>query len=160
MGRAAVARALLVWGAVGALAALASLAGCSRSCGAEPPPSAGAHDAEPRPPSPSGPGASEQSVMVAAPVAPGGLDRVHAAEGALREAIAHADVGRFDGDEVTPDGHEVTLYAYGPDADLLWAAMAPVLAREPSMRGAAVTIRYGIWHEGMRETHLVVGGDR
>jgi hypothetical protein len=96
--------------------------------------------------------------MVAAHTGSGGLDGVHAVEGALREAIARAGVGRFDGDEVTPDGHDVTLYAYGPDADRLWAAMAPVLEGEPSMRGAAVTIRYGIWHEGMRESHLVVGG--
>jgi hypothetical protein len=152
----AVGRALALLALVG----LAALAGCSRSCGAEPAPSAGAHDAEPRPPSPSGPGASEQSVMVAAPLASGGLDRVHAVEGSLREAIARAGAGRFDGDEVTPGGQEVTLYAYGPDADRLWAAMAPVLEHEPSMRGAAVTIRYGIWHEGMRETHAVVGGDR
>jgi hypothetical protein len=41
------------------------------------------------------------------------------------ETIEQADVGEFDGNEY--GGGEVVPYAYGPDADTLFAVMAPIL---------------------------------
>jgi hypothetical protein len=49
-------------------------------------------------------------------------------------------VGEFDGNEF--GGGRVTLYAYGPDADALFAVMARFL-REHPLRPASVTLRYG-----------------
>lgn len=65
---------------------------------------------------------------------------VRGAERALRDAIEAAGVGEFDGDEV--GGGEAVLYAYGPDADALFAVMAPVL-RDVPLRPAQVSLRYG-----------------
>lgn len=59
---------------------------------------------------------------------------------ALREAIEAAGVGEFEGHELT--GDEAVLSAYGPDADALFAAMAPVLRSLP-LRPAYVSLRYG-----------------
>jgi hypothetical protein len=58
----------------------------------------------------------------------------------LIEAIGAARAGEFDGNEFGPG--EVTLYAYGPDADRLYAAMEPVLRAFPP-RPAHVLLRYG-----------------
>ncbi|MGW4508303.1 hypothetical protein ACWENO_27060 [Streptomyces sp. NPDC004436] len=58
----------------------------------------------------------------------------------LAEAIEQAGVGEFDGNEY--GGGEVVLYAYGPDADALFAVMAPLLDDLP-FRPAYVVLRHG-----------------
>ncbi|MET0132706.1 MAG: hypothetical protein ABW215_03845 [Kibdelosporangium sp.] len=58
----------------------------------------------------------------------------------LREAIEEAGVGEFDGNEF--GGGKVVLYAYGPDADALFAVVEPILRSFPP-RPADVRLRYG-----------------
>lgn len=65
---------------------------------------------------------------------------VRAAQDVLREEIQRVDAGEFDGNEF--GGGEVVLYAYGPDADVLFAVMAPTLRSLP-FRPAQVVLRYG-----------------
>ncbi|HEY8090618.1 MAG TPA: hypothetical protein VIF09_22305 [Polyangiaceae bacterium] len=124
--------------------------------GGEAPPEAGP---APSATGPKGPGASEQAVIVRVHYPSLDFAPLHAVEDRLREAIAHAGVGTLDGDDITP-GVDAVIYAYGPDADRLYAAMRPVLEGEPLTHGAIATLRYGIWHEGMRETQLTVGAER
>ncbi|MET9611037.1 hypothetical protein ABZZ17_39155 [Streptomyces sp. NPDC006512] len=71
---------------------------------------------------------------------PSQRDVVHQAQSLLTEAIEQADVGEFGGNEY--GGGEVVLYAYGPDADALFAVMAPILNDLP-FRLAHVVLRYG-----------------
>ncbi|MEV5607274.1 hypothetical protein [Streptomyces sp. NPDC052225] len=71
---------------------------------------------------------------------PGDRAAVRAAQNLLAEAIERVDVGEFDGNEFG-DG-EAALFAYGPDADALFAVMAPVL-RDLPFRPANVVLRYG-----------------
>jgi hypothetical protein len=68
---------------------------------------------------------------------------VFAIEDKLIAAIKKADAGEFDGNEIAVDGSEVVLYAYGPDADRLYAAMEPVIKGIPPGRGSYVIKRYG-----------------
>lgn len=88
----------------------------------------------------------EHAVIARYRLADGGLggqsqrEVVRQAQSLLTEAIAHADVGAFDGNEY--GGGEVVLYAYGPDADALFAAMAPILHDLP-FRPAHAVLRYG-----------------
>lgn len=65
---------------------------------------------------------------------------VRRAEKHLITAIEQADVGELDGNEY--GSGELTLYAYGPDAETLFAAMEPAL-RALSFRPAHVILRYG-----------------
>jgi hypothetical protein len=58
----------------------------------------------------------------------------------LIKAISEARAGEFEGNQFGQN--EVTLYAYGPDADRLYAAMEPVLRSFPP-RPAQVVLRYG-----------------
>lgn len=137
---------------------LAMAAGCSRKAvGAAAGDAAPATATGPTTSSGRGPGASEQAVIVELRYGQRDLTRLHALEDRLDQAITEAGVGQFDGDEVAADGSSATLYAYGPDADRLFATMRPILEGAPFARGATVTLRYGIWHEGMRETQTTIG---
>ncbi|WP_037767418.1 hypothetical protein [Streptomyces sp. 142MFCol3.1] len=71
---------------------------------------------------------------------PGDRAAVRAAQNLLTEAIERVGVGEFDGNEF--GGGEVALFAYGPDADALFAVMEPVL-RDLPFRPANVVLRYG-----------------
>jgi hypothetical protein len=59
----------------------------------------------------------------------------------LQAAIEAAGVGEFDGNEL--GGGECKLYMYGPDADRLFAAISPVLAKSAMVRGGYAVKRYG-----------------
>ncbi|MEU7123517.1 hypothetical protein [Streptomyces zaomyceticus] len=65
---------------------------------------------------------------------------IRQAKSRLAEGIEQADVGEFDGHEY--GGGEVFLYAYGPDAEALFAVMAPILHDIP-FRPAHVILRSG-----------------
>ena len=137
------------------LGALALVGACGRRSGGQ---STGAGPAASGTVTPGehGPGASTQAVIVALRYGSRDLGSLHALEHRLEAAIEAAHVGEFDGDEVAVDGSDARLYAYGPDADRLFVVMRPILEAEPFAHGAEVTLRYGIWHEGMRETHMTL----
>jgi hypothetical protein len=88
----------------------------------------------------------EHAVIARYRLADGGLGQhsermaVFEAQRLLVEAIERAGVGEFDGNEF--GGGEVVIYAYGPDADALFAVMAPVLHNLP-FRPAHVVLRHG-----------------
>jgi hypothetical protein len=65
---------------------------------------------------------------------------IYALQARLKEAIEAADAGEFDGNEF--GSGEVELYAYGPDANRLFAAMEPQLRAFPA-RPAHVVLRFG-----------------
>jgi hypothetical protein len=67
-------------------------------------------------------------------------ERIYEAEDALTAAVEEAGAGEFDGNEFGQG--EAALYAYGPDADLLFEAMEPTL-RDLPFRPAHVVLRRG-----------------
>ncbi|MFJ3633132.1 hypothetical protein [Streptomyces sp. NPDC090112] len=71
----------------------------------------------------------------------------------LAEAIEQAGVGEFDGNEY--GGGEVVLYAYGPDADALFAVMAPLLDDLP-FRPAHVVLRHGSVDDPLAPEYRIV----
>jgi hypothetical protein len=66
---------------------------------------------------------------------------IYAAERTLTAAVEEAGVGEVDGDEF--GGGEVVVYAYGADADALFAVMEPTLRGLP-FRPAHVLLRRGV----------------
>lgn len=67
--------------------------------------------------------------------------RLHAIQDELAAAMRRASAGELDGDEF---GEGVcTIYSYGSDADRLWDAIAPVLAKHPFPPGSRAVKRYG-----------------
>ncbi|MGW3914658.1 hypothetical protein ACWEBX_24480 [Streptomyces sp. NPDC005070] len=77
---------------------------------------------------------------------------VRQARSLLTEVIEQADAGQFDGSEF--GGGEAVLYAYGPDADALFAVMAPILRGVP-FRPAHVTLRHGSVDDPSAAEHRV-----
>jgi hypothetical protein len=70
------------------------------------------------------------------------LSALFALEDRLDPVIQKAMVGELDGNEVATDGSDGTLFLYGPDADVLFAAVCPRSEAAPFMSGARV-VRYG-----------------
>jgi hypothetical protein len=66
---------------------------------------------------------------------------LHALQDRLLEAIENAAAGQLDGDEFGEG--TCTIYCYGPDADRLWDAVAPILETEPFPEGSVAVKRYG-----------------
>ena len=85
------------------------------------------------------------------------LARMHDAERRLQDAIAEKAAGELDGNEIATDGSDGFFYMYGADADLLFAAVKPVLESVDFLRGARVKLRYGRPQENPRVRELVVG---
>jgi hypothetical protein len=92
---------------------------------------------------------AEHCVQVIFPFASADLKPVFALERALSAAIAQSETGEFDGNEV--GGGEVVLYMYGPDADALYSAIAPVVRAAEVAADGVVIRRYGPPQEGIRE---------
>ena len=60
---------------------------------------------------------------------------------ALDELLTDSEVGMFDGNEV--GNGTLVLYLYGPDAELLFRHIEPVLRADEFCRGAKAVIRWG-----------------
>ena len=84
------------------------------------------------------------------------LEPLFALEEKLEEAIAAADVGEYDGNEVAVSGSDGTLYMYGPDADGLFAVVKPILASASCLRNAVATLRYGPPADNVRRVEVRV----
>jgi hypothetical protein len=85
----------------------------------------------------------------------GGQDQratVRQATSLLTEAIEQAHVGEYAGHEF--GSGEVVLYAYGPDADALFAVMEPILHDLP-FRPAHVVRRYGAVDDPSAPEHRI-----
>jgi hypothetical protein len=100
---------------------------------------------------------AEHCVQVKFPFSGRDLAPVFALEEQLRAAIDEGSVGEFDGNEV--GGGEVVLYMYGPDADLLHAAIAPVLRASALALDGVIIRRYGAPEDGVREIRSPVRGE-
>ena len=62
----------------------------------------------------------------------------------LKTTLSTSGTGVYEGHEVgLLDGDDAYLFMSGPDADLLFDTVRPVLDASPLTRGAEVTLRYG-----------------
>jgi hypothetical protein len=89
----------------------------------------------------------EQAVIVHLPLSDDGFgafgehQALYALQDQMTVAIHRAAAGEFDGDEFGEG--ECVLFMYGPDADKLFAAVAPLLASSALARGGYAIKRYG-----------------
>ena len=64
-------------------------------------------------------------------------------EDLLEVAIAEADVGEFDGNEIAANLSDGSLFMYGPDAEALFAAVRPIIASADCLSNVRVRLRFG-----------------
>ena len=98
----------------------------------------------------------EQAVIVHFTYGSTDLKLLFALEDRLESVLAGTDVGEYDGNEIATDGSDGFLFLYGPDADLLFKTIEPVLRATPFMQGAKVTKRYGPPEDGVKESDVVI----
>jgi hypothetical protein len=89
-------------------------------------------------PSPSHPG-GEQAVLIY--LEGEDFDIMLMLSDKLTEAIENSGLGMFDGNEI--GGNETVLFMYGPDAELLFKEIEPILREDEFCRGAKAIIRWG-----------------
>jgi hypothetical protein len=88
-------------------------------------------------------GSSEQEVEVYFEYGSTNFQYVYSLGDQLERAIKEAKVGEYDGHAIPADGSEGRYFVYGPDAEAIFKAIAPVLEASPMMRGATVTLHFG-----------------
>ncbi len=86
---------------------------------------------------------SEHAVLVSFSGDHISLDAIRATEDALIEALEKNPVGEMDGHDVAVAMDDATIYLYGPDADVLFTAIADILRSDPLTERARITLRYG-----------------
>ncbi len=101
--------------------------------------------------------AEEHAVIVRFAYGNPDLEPLSDLEQQLENAIATAEAGEYDGNDIAVDHSDAILYMYGPNGDSLLAAVEPILERTDFVRGAEVTVRYGPPEDGVRERKIVIG---
>jgi hypothetical protein len=69
------------------------------------------------------------------------MESSHALQAEIECALEASGAGMLDGDEW--GGGECVIFCFGPDADRLFDAIAPVLEKRPFPKGSHATKRYG-----------------
>jgi hypothetical protein len=100
--------------------------------------------------------AMEQEVEIRFAYGSTNFQYVYALGDQLRIAVGDAKVGEYDGHSLTPDGSEGKFFIYGPDAEVIFRMIQPILVASQFMRGAKVTLWFGPpkWRTPKRIIHL------
>jgi len=85
----------------------------------------------------------EQSVVVHFLYGIEELDPLHELEAELRKTIDEAGVGEHDGHEIAMDSTDGFLFMYGPNAEVLFKTVLPILEKTPFMKGAIAKLKFG-----------------
>ena len=88
-------------------------------------------------------GGSQQEVEIHFAYGSTNFQYVYSLGDEIQTAIAEAKVGEYDGHALPADGSEGRYFIYGPDAEAIYRAIAPVLEASPLMRGATITLLFG-----------------
>lgn len=75
----------------------------------------------------------------------------------LREVLAQAGTGEYDGHEVAEDGSDGAFFLYGPDADRLLDSVRPSLLSSGLLKRLNARLRYGEAGRNAPETVLEIG---
>lgn len=68
---------------------------------------------------------------------------VYALGDQIQLAVSEAQVGEYDGHALPADGSEGRYFVFGPDAEVIFRVIQPVLEASSLMRGATVTLWFG-----------------
>ena len=74
----------------------------------------------------------------------------------LRSAIGESNVGEYDGNEITADGADGTLYMYGPNGDSLLSVIQPIVESTEFLNGGIITVRYGPPEDGVKQREITI----
>jgi hypothetical protein len=81
------------------------------------------------------------------------FDRMVEISDKLTDAIEGAKIGVFDGNEI--GGNETVLFMYGPDAELIFNTIEPILMADETLHGTKAIIRWG--NHGAPQREVIIG---
>ncbi len=82
------------------------------------------------------------------------LDPLFELEDKLEIIIEEAEAGELDGHEIAMDGSDGFLYMYGPNAEVLFKTIKPVLDEAAFIKGGVATLRFGPPEDGAHEIDI------
>ena len=82
------------------------------------------------------------------------LEPLHKLENQLRTLINENSLGEYDGHDIATDYSDGILYMYGPNAELIFKSVQPVLEKAEFMKGANVKMRFGPPEDGVKEIEV------
>jgi len=85
------------------------------------------------------------------------LESLFELEAQLDNAISENSIGEYDGNEISSDGKNGTLYMYGKDADSLFSVVKPFLEKATFLNNIKAVLRYGPPEDGVKETQIIIG---
>jgi hypothetical protein len=101
---------------------------------------------------------SSQAVTVQFPNGAPTFEMLNELKLRLQNAIEKSGVGEFDRIEIATDLSDASLFMHGPNADVLFATVRPILESAPFTINATVLMSYGTSDEKTREIQLTIGG--
>jgi hypothetical protein len=84
------------------------------------------------------------------------LQPLYSLEDQLKNEIAKANVGEYDGHEISTDYSDGYLYLYGPNAEILFKTVSPILKSTDFMKGAIARLRFGPPEKGVKEIQIEI----
>ncbi|WP_298903604.1 hypothetical protein [uncultured Psychroserpens sp.] len=80
-----------------------------------------------------------------------GMEHIYALRDKLETAIENNNLGEYDGHEMAIDYSDGSLYMYGPNAELLFNGIKPILETTTFLNGAKAKLRFGPPEDGIKE---------
>ena len=96
----------------------------------------------------------EHSVIIKFDYGMDSLEPLHDLEDKLESIIDDAGVGELDGHEIAMDGSDGFLFMYGPNAEILFKTIKPVLDETSFIKGGIATLRFGPPEDGVHEIDI------
>ena len=84
------------------------------------------------------------------------LQPLYSLEDQLKNEIAKANVGEYDGHEISTDYSDGYLYMYGPNAEILFKTVSPILKSTDFMKGGIARLRFGPSEKGVKEIQIEI----
>ncbi|MCA1762217.1 MAG: hypothetical protein ABR574_10675 [Cryomorphaceae bacterium] len=99
---------------------------------------------------------AEQAVIVRFLYGIDELEPLYQLENELKRKIDREGVGEFDWHEIAIDNSDGFLYMYGPNAEILFKTVKPILEKTDFMRGAIANLRFGPPEDGVSEIEVEI----
>jgi hypothetical protein len=84
------------------------------------------------------------------------MEPIYELEDKLVTAVSKNKVGEYDGHEIATDYNDAVLYLYGPNAEMLFKTIRPILKSADFLQGAIAKLRFGPPKDGVKEIEIKI----
>ncbi len=99
---------------------------------------------------------SEQAVIIQFTYTFQSMDPIYNLGARLEETLLENNIGEYDGHEIAVDYSHGFLYLYGPNAEILFKGIRPILKDSDFLQGAIAKLRFGPPENGVKEIEVEI----